>query len=312
MDFDFTKEPGTLKIKPEMKSKVSPKLSIITPFYNSGKFFEQTYNCVINQTFPWFEWIIIDDGSTQPEDLELLKNLSNKDIRIKLLRKDNGGIASARNLAIQQSETDIIIPLDSDDLIAPTYLEVVYWTLYFNPEAAWCYTDTVGFHDENYLWRKSFSPTLMKTYNLLVCTAAIRKPVLLECGSYREGEKHYNEDWNLWLNILSKGYYPVHINEYLFWYRRTNTGVLSIVKEDKEISKRNELLITEAAKKVDVNIVSIEYPRIQDYNLFSIPKRSEWKELSLIHILLNQDCVFLLFYYRFVQLFIYYLALCDR
>ena len=134
MDFDFGREPGKKVLKRSLVVDGCPLVSIITPFYNSGKYFEQTYNSVMNQTFPWFEWIIVDDGSTQKESLDLLENLSRQDSRIKVYHKENGGVAAARNDGILKSTTEIIVPLDSDDLLVPTFLEVTYWALYFNPE----------------------------------------------------------------------------------------------------------------------------------------------------------------------------------
>ena len=65
MEFDFEKQPGLIKKSEKISQETyKPLISIITPFFNAGAHFEQTFNCVINQTFPWFEWIIVDDGSS--------------------------------------------------------------------------------------------------------------------------------------------------------------------------------------------------------------------------------------------------------
>ena len=64
MEFDYTKEPGRELLQRGLNHEGTPLVSIITPYYNAGKYFEQTFNCVMNQTFPWFEWIGVDDGST--------------------------------------------------------------------------------------------------------------------------------------------------------------------------------------------------------------------------------------------------------
>ena len=68
--FDFSKEPGRRLLRPCRQDSIEPLVSFITPFYNAGKYFEQTYNSVMNQTFPWFEWVIVDDGSTDSSSLE--------------------------------------------------------------------------------------------------------------------------------------------------------------------------------------------------------------------------------------------------
>lgn len=276
MKFDFTKEPGKKILDRNLNTDGEPLVSIVTPFYNAGKYFEQTFNCVMNQTFPWFEWIIVNDGSTNEEDLKILKYFSIMDRRIKVFNKKNGGIASARNLGIYNSNTDIIIPLDADDLIVPTYLETNFWALYYNPGATWSYPDCLGFQNQEYLWKKVFSAERMKNENILVCTAAIRKKALEEAGYYEELEKHYNEDWRLWLKFLSKSRYPVHLSYYGFWYRRVDSGVLSIVKDNKNVSRRSKEIIKEASNKVDIKVKAKEYPCIDNLTSYEKPAISEW------------------------------------
>ena len=69
LKFDFEQQPGLEYWDRPLVKDEKPLISIITPYYNSGKYFEQTFNCVIDQTFPWFEWIIVNDGSTKQEDV---------------------------------------------------------------------------------------------------------------------------------------------------------------------------------------------------------------------------------------------------
>lgn len=109
MNFDFTKEPGRELLHRGLSHDGAPLVSIITPFYNAGNYFEQTFNCVMNQTFPWFEWIIVNDGSTRSEDIRLLERFAEKDDRITVIHKENGGISTARNAGLHHASTDILI-----------------------------------------------------------------------------------------------------------------------------------------------------------------------------------------------------------
>jgi len=72
---DFTKTPGKERKRFYVPENNDALVSVITPFYNAGKYFEETFNSVMNQTFPWFEWIIINDGSTNKEDIDILENI---------------------------------------------------------------------------------------------------------------------------------------------------------------------------------------------------------------------------------------------
>ena len=290
MNFDYTKEPGRCLLNREMRYDGAPLVSIITPYYNAGKYFEQTFNCVMNQTFPWFEWIIVDDGSTDAESVSVLAHFAAKDDRIKTIHKENGGISTARNAAIRNSNTDIIIPLDADDLIEPTYVECLYWALYKNPDYDWSYTCNIGFQNQQYLWDKPFDAELLKTYNFLVYSGAIRKSAIEQVHGYDEVTKHYYEDWRMWLKLLTAHCRPVKVRNYGFWYRRMDTGVLSIVNKDPAIQKLAKQLIDEVAATADSNIQAKEYP-CNTSNAYDIPRLSAWERKAFkahnkIHVMM--------------------------
>lgn len=278
MEFDFHKEPGrTLEREPYLE-KIIPRVTIITPYYNAGKYFEQTFNCVMNQTFPWFEWIIVNDGSTNAQDVETAEKFSRRDARICLLHKENGGIATARNLAVRHAKTDIIIPLDADDLLEPTYVECLYFGLLWNEDYDWCYTNNVGFHNQQYLWNESFDCERLKKYNFLVYSAAIRKHVLEEIGGYGEDAKHFYEDWHLWLRLVAAGKKPVKCGIYGFWYRRLDTGVLSIVDKNSIIKEKADALIKAAAEQIKQSVQPKSYPLSVQNTNYKKPEHILWEE----------------------------------
>ena len=276
MQFDFQQQPGLTRWDRDLVTSDEPLISIITPYYNGAQHIRQTCACVLDQTFPWFEWIIVDDGSTRAEDLALLEEIKKEDPRIRIFHKENGGIASARNLGIQKARTELILPLDCDDLMEPTYAEYCWWMLQKNPGAAWAYPDSVGFQNQEYLWHKEFDPELLKKENHLTATALIRKEALLAIGCYDESHKHYNEDWYAWLKMVAKGGYPAQsCGEYLFWYRRNDTGVLSIVTGDEAVKKNNRELISSAAAEVKNPKPPVIYPR-PFYCNWAHPRLSPW------------------------------------
>lgn len=277
MEFDFTKEPGrNLLDRGLNKENGKPLVSIITPFYNAEKYFEQTFNCVMNQTFPWFEWVIVDDGSTDEQSIKTLASFAAKDARIKVFRKENGGISTARNLGIKNARANIILPLDADDLIEPTYVETLYWALYYNPDYAWAYSNSVGFQGKQYVWNKTFDAERLKAENFLTNCAAIRKKDLEEVGCYDEITKHYYEDWRLWLKMLSAHMKPVKTSGFGFWYRRLDSGVLSVVNKVSETQKLTTQLIEEVAATVDTSIMAKTYPEDPQKSIFNPPIVSTW------------------------------------
>ena len=275
MKFDFTKEPGRqLESKYTVKDEV-PLVTIITPYYNAGQYFEQTYNSVMNQTFPYFEWIIIDDGSTCTEDKIILDRLEKTDARIKVFHEENRGAAGARKCGIKKSLSEVIIFIDADDLIEKQYVEYVYWALERNPGAMWAYTDSLGFYEKEYLWQEEFSSDEMKKRNILTYIAAIRKKVFQDDSIYDEYSGNMWEDWQFWLRLLVKGYYPVHIKQVMFWYRRLSNGALAKIEQDKKLKSKLEEKIRELAKDVPKGIKAITYDGKRNQEFASI-ERWQW------------------------------------
>lgn len=278
--FDYTKTPGKVRKRFYTPDVSTALVSVITPFYNAGKYFEETFNSVMNQTFPWFEWIIVDDGSTEKVDIELLDNYAKKDSRIRVIHQENGGLSCARNTGFKNSKTDFVVPLDADDLISPQFLECLFWALKNNPDAAWAYCDSYGFGEQEYIWQYPFDAERMKKENMLVATAMIRKKDYEDIGGYKIEKWSYNEDWRFWLEMLEKHKKPVHIDTELFWYRRLNKGMLSSIVQNSERVEFNERIIKEAASKVDGKVQGIEYPRSKSQYSFFKPKFSRWTRLS--------------------------------
>ena len=250
MEFDFCKRPGQKRIKECITQNVEPKLTIVTPYYNSDKHFEETYNCVMNQTFEEFEWVIVNDGSTNKEHVAALESYAATDSRIRLFHQENGGQSKAKNYAIRESQTEIIVFLDADDLIEPFYVEYLYKALEQHPNAGWSYMDLAGFEAVEYTWCKHFSAGRMMFNNILVNSAAFRKQHLLDVGCFPEVAKHYDEDWALYLKLLAKEVHPVHIPMIGFWYRKSASGMQQTVRKDEALRKASDAHIAQLAKQV--------------------------------------------------------------
>lgn len=96
--------------------KNNPLISVIIPAYNVEDYIARGIESVLNQTYQELEVVIVDDGS-KDNTVKVIKEYEKKDKRVKLFLKDNGGVSSARNLALEKSEGEYVIFLDSDDWI---------------------------------------------------------------------------------------------------------------------------------------------------------------------------------------------------
>ena len=99
--------------------------SVIIPVYGVEKYLPDCVESVLNQTFSDFEIILVDDGS-KDKCPKICDEYKEKDGRIKVLHKENGGLASARRAGIKIAEGEYVFNLDSDDKIEPDTLETAY------------------------------------------------------------------------------------------------------------------------------------------------------------------------------------------
>lgn len=95
-------------------------ISIVIPLYNKQNAIADTIQSVINQTVTSFEIIVVDDGSTD-NSLAVVQKI--KDKRIRIIKKENGGVSSARNMGIKAANGKYVALLDGDDLWEPTFIE---------------------------------------------------------------------------------------------------------------------------------------------------------------------------------------------
>lgn len=275
--FDYTMMPGDKEITVKSINDGEPIISIITGYYNCKKYIKQTANSIINQTFPYWEWIIINDGSTEEGTVETLKEISEMDDRIKVYHEKNRGRIKTRDYAISKAKCDLLFIIDADDAIDRTMLECSYWTLRTNPKASWVYADLVNFDGQEFLWRKIFNSNIEKKENIIPVCSLIKKEVLLDVGGYGVVDDDVHEDWHLWLRMLEKGYFPIRMNYYGFWYRKKKEGgILDSINKDKKKDEHAREEIEKQAKKIKEEVYAIQFPTTTKSNYDSYPYTFDW------------------------------------
>ena len=100
-------------------------ISVIVPVYNVENYIDNCVKSILEQTYKSFELILINDGSTDSSLLKC-KQLEQKDSRIKVLNRQNGGASAARNSGLDVATGNYIVFIDSDDYVSKNYLENLY------------------------------------------------------------------------------------------------------------------------------------------------------------------------------------------
>lgn len=103
----------------------NPKISVIVPVYNVEEYLERCVDSVLAQTFSDMEIILVDDGS--PDDCgKICDNYAEKDSRVRVIHKENGGLSDARNAGVEAANGEYVCFADSDDFIEPHLLYRLY------------------------------------------------------------------------------------------------------------------------------------------------------------------------------------------
>ena len=97
------------------------QISVIIPIYNAASYLERSVNSVINQTFPNWELILVDDGSKDNSG-QICDDFAQKDRRIRAIHQENAGAGAARNKGLEFAKGNYVVFVDADDFIEPFYL----------------------------------------------------------------------------------------------------------------------------------------------------------------------------------------------
>ena len=104
---------------------LTPKISVIIPCYNVEKYLRECLDSVVNQTLKDIEIICVNDGSTDGTQ-KILEEYAQKDDRILLINKPNGGLSLARNTGMEKMRGEYVAFLDSDDWVDLDFYEKLY------------------------------------------------------------------------------------------------------------------------------------------------------------------------------------------
>jgi glycosyltransferase involved in cell wall biosynthesis len=184
--------------------------SIVVPLYNKERSVSRAIESVLEQNYANFELIIVNDGSTD-NSLDVIKKV--KDERIKIINKKNGGVSSARNVGIENANTDWICFLDADDYWKPNHLEIIA-ELQSNYQEAKIYSTLVCENSEKGIqfienslpddfegYINNYFSLASKGTIFHSSSVCAYKKALLEIGSFDTNLKH-GEDLDVWFKLM--------------------------------------------------------------------------------------------------------------
>lgn len=193
-------------------------VSIVIPCFNAGEYLVDAVNSALAQSWPDVEVLVVDDGSDDPATLRLLAEASWP--RTRVLRRKNAGPAAARNLAIAHATGDYILPLDADDVLAPTYVEKAVAVLDARPDVGVVYCKAMKFGAEHGPWElPAYALSELVIGNVIFVSALFRRSDWELVGGFDEELRYGIEDYDFWVKLVHRGREVVQLDEYLFNYR---------------------------------------------------------------------------------------------
>lgn len=188
------------------KDNLGTDIEVVITSFNQGSMILEAVHSLCTQTSLPKRIIIVDDGSTDEYSLNVLKTIeedSSLSIPVIINYQQNGGVSSARNAGIKKAEAPMVLVLDGDDKLEPTYIEYVSKLLHDNPAmvATSSWMHTFGVLDA-IVCPTGGNVVPFLSHNCCPATHILRREVFEQCGGYDESMRSGFEDWDFFLSML--------------------------------------------------------------------------------------------------------------
>lgn len=211
----------------------NPRVTVLMPVYNGEKYLREAIESILRQTFTDFEFLIINDGSTD-KSVEIIE--SYKDTRIRLVNNEkNIKLIATLNKGIELARGEYIARMDCDDISLPNRLEKQVVFMDSHPDVGVCGTWAKVIDENGHIKRaiktltgKSIKKLCWRPSPFIHSTVMIRT-ALLRKNRYCEDFRHA-EDYELWLRLFDKTTF-FNIKDYLLYYRMHTENVSSSNRE---------------------------------------------------------------------------------
>ena len=238
--------PG-VSLKTELPNPY-PKISLITPSLNQGRFIEATIQSVLSQGYPNLEYIVIDGGSSD-NTLKVLERYSGQ---LKWVSEKDDGQTNAINKGLRMASGEILAYLNADDMYLPGTLLKVARHFMERPEVMWL-TGQCRIVDEDNrevrklitayknFWLRLAHPAMLLVTDYISQPATFWRSEALDEFGYPDESLHYAMDYEYWLRLYSK-YPPLFIPEYLAAFKihphskTTTTGHKDVFIDEERTS----------------------------------------------------------------------------
>jgi glycosyltransferase involved in cell wall biosynthesis len=218
--------PASMKVIPQDLGALAPVapdpcVAVIIPCYNHAKYLARAIDSALAQTHRPTQVVVVNDGSPDAT-AEICAGYGD---RIVYLHQDHSGLPAARNFGIRSCSSDLVMCLDADDWIEPSYIAECVGALRRNPRASIAYTATQCFGlSEGITPLPAYDFGKLLISNLFAYSALYKRVVWEEVGGYRTNMRSM-EDYDFWVAAGGLGHFGVPVPRPLFHYRLNAEGL---------------------------------------------------------------------------------------
>ena len=245
-----------------------PAVSVLMPVYNTQAYLAEAVESILNQTFRDFEFIIIDDGSTD-RSLEILRRYEQQDSRIRLTSRGNRGLIKTRNELLREAKGELVAWADSDDISYADRLEKQSHCLVSDSDVVWV-GGAVELVDPN------GCPICVMgdPHNNGLCVTAMRRSVALRLGGFRE-QFQIAEDTDLQLRMEESGR-AIYLDRPLIRYRQHAGSICFTKRASVEAYKGLAIELAAQRRSIGSDALqlgkSVSLPPVQKHRPESVHK----------------------------------------
>lgn len=229
-----------------------PAVSVLLPVHNGLPYLRDAVQSVLDQSYNYFEFLIIDDGSTDGSG-ELLDHFARNDKRIRLIRRENKGLVASLNEGLRLARAPLVARMDADDICLPQRLALQVEAFNANMKLSVLGAAVYVFQQSKasialvpcVVGAQNVAKSMEKFCALAHPSVMYRRDAVLGFGGYREVCRHA-EDYDLWLRMLDKGCmidnmatpllkYRLHVNSASVAHRTEQTLAVALALTARKV-----------------------------------------------------------------------------
>ena len=268
-------------------------LSFVTSAYDTDPvFLKELGDSLLSQDgHPVFEWVILDNGSTNPETIEVLKQFEQYPFVSFYRVEENLGIVGGMRYLLERATGRYILPLDSDDILEPDCVSTLTKFILDADYPALLYTDEDKLHGENLgapYHKPDWDPVLFLHSCYIAHLCVIDREKALDLGLYTDSSADGCHDWDSFIRFMNAGYFPLHIPEVLYAWRIHEASTAGNISSKDYITKSHRATLNKALAARNVPNISLVNSPLFDFSVDWWFKRDRDAKVSFFEVVIQE------------------------